>query len=385
MACRLTRLSLAVENNLPLGVYYIGLISGTSMDAIDAALVDINEGKPQLLGFSETPYPNNIRKAVRFMAADSMLVDVAEMDIQLGGVFAEVALALIDEVGLKTADIEAIGSHGQTVLHLPEPPFPKTIQLGDPNTISYRSGIRVVADFRRMDLAAGGQGAPFAPAFHALQFRSKNLSRAVLNIGGIANLTLLPKDTNSPVLGFDVGPGNGLLDDWNQYHNHTAMDKDGAWAASGKPVSSVVAELLSCPYFHLPPPKSTGRDYFNLTWLQQQLIQIDSLNPEDVQASLLALTVESISKTIEQYAEDTKEIYVCGGGANNKIMMKMLAKTMPNRTLFSTKALNMPAEAVEAVMFAWLAYCRISGYPIDLTTITGAARPLLLGAIYKSL
>ena len=363
---------------------YIGLMSGTSMDAIDTALVDIEPGSLALVEYEQFPLPEEIRTGVRQLSGSSSLDAVTHMDAVLGRLFAEAVNAIIKQSGISGAQIRAVGSHGQTILHHPESSPPRTLQIGDASIIAYRTGITTVADFRRMDLAAGGQGAPLAPALHAQYFRSDSADRIILNIGGIANITLLPSSIQREVSGFDTGPGNGLMDDWNRRHNNTNMDRDGKWAASGEVNQSLLDELLSDPYFSQAPPKSTGRDYFNLEWLDEMLNRsTPSLSAVDVHATLVQLTACNISDAINNHAPSTREIYVCGGGIHNPILMKALASRMPENTIASTESLGVDPDGVEAVTFAWLAHCRMEGIPGNLPSVTGAREPVILGAIYE--
>ena len=354
------------------------------MDAIDVALVGFANQTFEIREYEQYPIAGDIRSAVRNLTAKSEIEEISKLDAQLGDLFAQAAVAIIDKAAVKAADISAIGSHGQTILHLPEADPPRTLQIGDPNIIACQTGITTVADFRRMDMAAGGQGAPLAPAFHAHYFRNDKNDRVILNIGGMANITLLPARAAADVTGFDTGPGNGLLDDWNFKHNRTCMDKDGAWAASGTADAGLLAGLLNDPYFLLPPPKSSGRDDFNLAWLEGRLQEYGkSLCAEDVQATLLELTAHSISNAVKTYASQAKEIYVCGGGAHNPLLMGKLKGLLPSIPLASTGHIGINPDAVEAVTFAWLAKQRMEHRSGNLPSVTGARESVLLGAIYK--
>ena len=354
------------------------------MDAIDTALVDIEPGSLNLKQYQQFPLPEMIRDGVRKLSGSSSLDEVMCMDAELGQLFADAVLEIVKRSGLNKERIRAVGSHGQTVMHCPEDAPPRTLQIGDANIIACRTGLTTVTDFRRLDLAAGGQGAPLAPALHAQYFRSGSVDRVILNIGGIANITLLPASRQEVVTGFDTGPGNGLMDDWNHRHNHTPMDKDGKWAASGKLDQSLLEQLLSDPYFSHTPPKSTGRDYFNLEWLDMMLEKFTRpVAAVDVQATLLLLTVHNIADAITRYAPSAREIYVCGGGIHNPVLMQALETCLPDRTIASTAVLGIHPDAVEAVTFAWLARCRLDGIPGNLPSVTGAERPMILGAVYE--
>jgi len=364
-------------------VYYIGLMSGTSMDAIDVAVVRFDTGSLSLAGYHQYPIADDIRREVRALSSTSALEDIARLDAVLGGLFADAVTTLLDETGLKARDIAAIGSHGQTVLHLPDATPPRTLQIGDPNIIACRTGVVTVADFRRMDLAAGGQGAPLAPTFHAHYLRSPDLDRVILNIGGIANITILPREP-ATVTGFDTGPGNGLLDDWNFLHNRTVMDKDGAWAGTGTVVAELLRDLLDDPYFSLPPPKSTGRDYFNLAWLNNRLEAYPDTPPEDVQATLLQLSIRNIATAITAVAPPAREVYICGGGVHNAALVNGLRDALQGVHVGSTAELGIDPDAVEAMTFAWLARRRLDREPGNLPSVTGARKEVLLGGVYDS-
>lgn len=362
---------------------YLGLMSGTSMDAIDAALVKIEEGKSQLVSFLEHPVANDLKQQIRAIDGNTSLATVARMDAVLGELFAETALNLISEVGLSNKDITAIGSHGQTVLHVPEGYPPHSLQIGDPNIITARTGITTVADFRRMDIAFGGQGAPLASLFHAEQFRTKH-KRVVLNIGGFANITIIPASKEEDVFGFDTGPGNALMDDWIASVQKKPYDDCGLWAASGRTSEELLACLLDTEYFSAPIPKSTGRDDFNLAWLRSKLDKTSANSPEDIQATLLALTIETISRAISEHAHDARDLIVCGGGAYNGHLMTMLKKRLPNLEVYSSSELGIEPSTVEAICFAWLAYRRIKGLPGNLPNVTSAKQECLLGGIYQA-
>jgi anhydro-N-acetylmuramic acid kinase len=349
------------------------MISGTSCDAIDAALVDFGSGI-ELLAYRQQPLPATLRESL--LSGPKLNAGrIAELDRLLGMEFAMTARALLAQT--VTRRVAAIGCHGQTIFHRPKPPI-GSLQIGDPSTIAYLTGIRTVADFRAMDIAAGGQGAPLAPAFHAEIF--KVAPAAIVNIGGIANVTLLA--ANGAVLGYDCGPGNTLLDAWTRRHLRRPFDRDGGWAASGCVIDSLLSALLADPYFALPAPKSTGPEYFNLEWLDRVMETTSgSARPEDVQSTLVELTVRTIAATITG-GSDIKAMYICGGGVNNPVLMEALRRTMPVLPVSSTAKLGLPPDCVEAAMFAWLAKQRIEGKPANLPAVTGAERRVLLGAIY---
>ena len=364
-------------------MYYIGLMSGTSMDAIDAALVRFSDNSIELVAYNQFPLSDDIRNEVRSLSADSSKADISRYHSLLGELFSNAVVNIIQQARLDRTNIVAVGSHGQTILHLPDATPPRTLQIGDATIIAAKTGITTVADFRRMDMEAGGQGAPLAPALHADLFRSPTVNRCILNLGGIANITVLPADLTIAVTGFDTGPGNGLLDDWNRKHNNTNMDENGLWAKSGMPDSDLLKQFLADPYFHKPAPKSTGRDYFNMQWLDRKLeLAGKQVMPEDVQATLVQLTVASIANTINDQAHAIGELYLCGGGSHNPVLVGGLCDQLPDIAISSTQILGMNPDAVEAVTFAWLAKRRIEGKPGNLPSVTGASKPVLLGTIF---
>lgn len=365
---------------------FIGLMSGTSMDAVDAALVGFTGEKASLLEFHQLPYPEELRADLLPACHPQIylsLEDYGRLSIRIGRLFAEAVQRLINKAGIQADQITAIGSHGQTILHRPKALDPFTLQIGDPSTIASLTGITTIADFRSLDIAAGGQGAPLTPAFHEAQFRDSSVNRVVLNIGGIANITVLPADPHLPVTGFDTGPGNTLLDSWAQKHLGTPFDKEGQWARRGTVQPELLQNLKLDPYFQIPPPKSTGRDYFNLDWLGRILNRMATPPPPaDVQASLVRLTADTIAAAIERYAPATQEILVCGGGAHNLILIQALRAALDPRLVDSTTRYGLSPNCIEAVAFAWLAKRRLEGLPGNLPSVTGARRPLVLGAIY---
>ena len=271
------------------------------MDAIDCALARFEENRLTEIEYTQYPVPAGLHERLKSVSSQSSLESITRLDVALGNLFAEACLQLINNKNLQAGDITAIGSHGQTVLHRPEGNEPTTMQIGDPNIIAYRTGITTIADFRRMDMAAGGQGAPLVPAFHEYYFRSGEENRIILNIGGIANITYLPQDIKIPVTGFDTGPGNVLMDDWANRNINKPMDVDGQWAQQGEVQHDLLDHLLGDDYFRLPPPKSTGRDYFNIEWLMKYIsTQKRNYKSEDIQATLVLLTARSIADCIPE-------------------------------------------------------------------------------------
>ena len=367
--------------------YYLGLISGTSADGIDAALVrfdgDATHARPELAFGRTYPWDPALRaRLVELGQRTAMLTldEVGELDVRIGRAFAQAAKAAIEASGVATADIAAIGSHGQTLRHRAQGEIPFTLQLGDPSTIAERCGVRVVADFRRRDVAAGGHGAPLVPAFHAATLHSDAEDRAALNLGGIANFTLLP--ANGAVHGFDTGPANGLMDAWCLRHSGQAYDMGGGFAAQGRIDEALLARLLDEPWFALPPPKSTGRDQFHLAWMESKLRGDEA--PADVQATLLALSVRTIADALRAAQPHTQRVIACGGGVHNPLLMAALAAAMPGSVVESSAMHGLDPDFVEAMAFAWLARETLAGRPGNLPAVTGAAGPRVLGAIYPS-
>lgn len=383
----------------PVSWLYLGLISGTSADGIDAALVEFaappaaepftagHSGKRswplRLVAARTTPYPPDLRRRVLALATSDAAIsldDYGRLDVEIGECFAAAAAAVLREAGVSASAVVAIGSHGQTVRHRIGGAHPFSLQIGDPSVIAERTGLTTVADFRRGDIAAGGQGAPLLPSLHAAAFADPVAPRAVLNLGGIANLTLL--EAGRRVIGFDSGPANCLLDAWAERHLGTPRDEGGRWARSGQVDESLLATLLEDPYFRSAPPKSTGREDFNLAWLQPHLRP--GLAPADVQATLLALSARSIADALRASAPATREVYACGGGVHNAALMEALRAQLPGLRVDSTAALGLDPDYVEAVGFAWLARERLDGDPGNLPSVTGARGPRRLGAIYPA-
>lgn len=365
------------------GALYIGLMSGTSMDAVDAALLRF-EPRLQLLGHHSLPLPDALREALRRLAAERSphpLQCLGELDAHIGELFAECTLALLKQSGLEGNEVAAIGSHGQTLYHAPHGDTPFTLQIGDANRIAARTGITTVADFRRRDIALGGQGAPLVPAFHKALWHSEEEDRAVLNIGGIANLSLLPAAPDVPVRGFDTGPGNTLMDAWCREQRGEPYDSGGAWAAGGEVDEALLSSLLSDDYFSASAPKSTGPEYFSSDWLKDRL----SDQPvQTVQATLLELTARSIAEALQREAPATRRLIACGGGINNSALMARLASLLPAVTVESSTAHGLDPQWVEAAAFAWLARETLAGRPGNLPEVTGASAACVLGAIYPA-
>ncbi|HEX7341370.1 MAG TPA: anhydro-N-acetylmuramic acid kinase [Rhodanobacteraceae bacterium] len=362
---------------------YIGLMSGTSADAIDAALCAFDP-HPRLLSALAHPWPDDLRRHMLALAQGEDHIDLdtlGRMDVAIGECQADAVHALLVQSGVSSTDVRAIGMHGQTLRHRPNGEHPFTLQLGDPWVVAERTRIATVADFRRADVAAGGQGAPLMPAFHATILAVPGATRGILNLGGIANLTVLAADGH--VRGFDTGPANGLLDAWCQRHRGEAFDRDGAFAAAGRCDDALLVELLDDAYFSRPPPKSTGREHFHLAWLAAHP-RVAMLAPADMQATLLALTVHSIADAIHAHAPDAADILVCGGGVHNRALMNALVKALAPRPVHSTAAAGVDPDVMEAMGFAWLARQRLLGLPGNLPAVTGARGPRLLGTMHSA-
>ena len=363
--------------------YFIGLMSGTSVDGIDAVLVDAATNPPRLLAQHRHALPAKLRTgllAFNQPGADE-LHRMALLDNQLARHCAEAVAILLQDSGLSASAIRAIGSHGQTLRHAPQAEDPYTVQITNPSLLAELTGITVVADFRRRDMAAGGQGAPLAPAFHAAFLSDTTRPRAVVNIGGIANLTrLIP---GQAVLGFDTGPGNGLLDAWAEQHLEAPMDRDGIWASGGQSIPQLLDALLNDAYFSRPVPKSTGRDYFNRAWLEPHLQP--RMAAQDVHATLIRLTATSIAQALTHHAADSIELLVCGGGVHNPVLMAALQSQLPTLTVASTACQGVDPDYMEAIGFAWLAQQTLAGKPGNLASVTGACEPRILGGIYPGM
>ncbi|OQX33885.1 MAG: anhydro-N-acetylmuramic acid kinase [Oceanospirillales bacterium LUC14_002_19_P2] len=363
---------------------YIGLMSGTSMDAMDAVLVDLASAFPLQKHQISIPLSEALRKNLLALCQEGPdeITRMAKADIQVAQISAQAVNMLLKEASVPASDIQAIGSHGQTIRHLPE--FGNTLQIGSPSHIAEQTGILTVADFRRRDMAAGGQGAPLVPAFHEAVFRHTEKNRVILNIGGIANISILPTAQHIPVSGFDTGPGNALMDYWNQKHQGTRYDLNGSWASSGTVDQALLHNCLSDAYFSRQPPKSTGREHFNAEWLNSFLSKHSALAPIDIQATLMELTAKSIAVDIQRYAADCQELSVCGGGAYNSALLERIAFHLPDITVSSTRSLGLAAKWVEAVAFAWLARQTIHGLPGNLPSVTNAKGQRILGGIYPA-
>ncbi|WP_202304318.1 anhydro-N-acetylmuramic acid kinase [Dryocola clanedunensis] len=362
---------------------YIGVMSGTSLDGIDVVLAAIDEHLVVQLANHSHPIPLALKNAILAICQGQQLTlsQLGQLDHRLGTLFAEAVQTLMDKQGLTYADVVAIGCHGQTVWHEPKGEAPHTLQIGDNNRIVARTGVTVVGDFRRRDMALGGQGAPLVPAFHHALLAHPTESRMVLNIGGIANLSLLIP--GKPVKGYDTGPGNMLMDAWIWRQKGKPYDEDAQWASSGKVVLPLLQQMLSDPYFASPAPKSTGREYFNYGWLERQLSAFPGLAGEDVQATLTELSAVTIAEQV-LLCGGCERLMVCGGGSRNPLLMARLAGLLPGIEVGTTDEAGISGDDMEALAFAWLAYRTVSGLPGNLPSVTGASEASVIGAIFPA-
>lgn len=364
---------------------FVGVMSGTSMDGIDAVLVDLAPGTPRLLASHGASWPQALLADLRAVAAGRKL-DAdgwAMLDSRTGNTIADAVLELLNRCDANAADITAIGCHGQTVAHSPDTTPRTTLQLGDANRIAERTGITTVNDFRRRDMAADGQGAPLAPAFHAAFLADDRENRVVLNLGGIANVTCLPANPAAAVFGFDTGPANCLMDYWIKLQRGDRYDEGGRWAAAGAPDENLLAHLLSDPYFRLQPPKSTGTQYFSPQWLTDHLAEHQLLDPAVIQATLLHLTTNSIGNAVQDHFAAVDRVLVCGGGTHNLALLHALEHKL-RRPVQSTAQYGIDPDWLEAMAFAWLARQSLAGLPGNLPSVTGATGSRILGAIHQA-
>ncbi len=363
---------------------YIGIMSGTSLDGIDAVLADFDTTRPTLLQALHHNFDKTLRRQLLQLTQSGSVTfaELGEIDHQLGLSYAKIVNDLLKSAAINPSDVKAVGSHGQTIFHHPTTHHPSTLQLGDANLIAEKSAITTVADFRRRDMAAGGQGAPLASAFHNALLQNDKRETGVVNIGGIANLSILPTDQRRPVTGFDSGPGNLLLDGWIQLNRGCQYDEKGAWGATGRVVPALLEQLLSDPYFAAAPPKSSGRERFNLEWLQQQLSGTE--RSEDVQATLHEFTARTISDALQQHSTSIEELIVCGGGSFNHYLLERIARHLPGIEISSTTKFGIDPQHIEAMAFAWLAKETLAGRVGNIPEVTGADRAVILGAIYPA-
>lgn len=361
---------------------YIGIMSGTSLDGVDTALVALCGDQIELVAHDFLPMPDALRQRLLAicLGQSTNLPEIGRLDHQLGHLYADAVEQLLTSSGVERQAIRAIGNHGQTVFHQPGGPTPFTIQLGDANIVATRTGITTVADFRRKDIALGGQGAPLVPAFHRTIFAATDSSIVVLNIGGIANLSVLSPDGS--VTGYDSGPGNVLMDGWCQRHTGQRYDSDGDWASQGQIITSLLSELKQDTYLALAAPKSTGREHFNLNWLDAHL-EGRRYRAVDVQRTLCEFSAETIADQVRLFAQgNTPQLLVCGGGAQNALLMSRLDELLPDWEVAPTTSKGVDGEYMEAMAFAWLAQRRIHNLPSNLPGVTGARQSASLGVIY---
>lgn len=361
---------------------YIGIMSGTSLDGVDTVLVEIDGPQIKRLASHDHPIPSDLKQRLLniSLGQSTNLVEIGQLDHLLGKLYAQAVIALLDKSGYRANQITAIGNHGQTVFHQPNGDTPFTTQLGDANIIAALTGIDTIADFRRKDIALGGQGAPLVPAFHQSIFSSSQSSVVVLNIGGIANISVLRP--NQAVVGYDTGPGNMLMDAWCAKQTGQAYDQDAQLALQGRVSLALLSQLLREPYLALNAPKSTGRELFNLPWLESQLID-SSLSEQDVQRTLCEYSAVTIANEVEKFhLGPAPELLVCGGGAHNPLLMQRIRELLPEWQVLTTDERGVNSNDMEAMAFAWLAYRRIHNLPSNLPEVTGASRNVSLGVMY---
>ena len=358
-------------------------MSGTSVDGIDAVLVKSDGYGGEVVSHVFSTFSGGLDRELLSLQQNPGcdLKTLGQLDHRLSCCYADTVSLLLNKAGIEAAQVVAIGSHGQTIFHDPQGEYPFTMQIGDPNLLAEKTGIPVVSDFRRMDVACGGGGAPLSPVLHQALFSSEDEVRVVVNFGGISNMTVL--HPNKPVIGFDTGPANCLMDYWIQYHQPgLSFDDKGAWAASGTIDVNLLDEMMSDAYFKLPPPKSTGKELFSMQWLRDHVGSYPNLAPVDVQATLCELTAATVAQDIMQYVPEVSGVYVCGGGAHNDHLMQRLSSLLSNKKVVSTDMLGMPVEHVEAAAFAWLAQCRIEKISGNIPSVTGAKKAAVLGGLY---
>ena len=365
--------------------YYLGVMTGTSLDGLDIVLADFQGPRPRIEASAAVAFEPALREALLALCSPGPgeIDRLGDADVALADAIADACLTLLEASAVHPSAVRALGSHGQTVRHRPDAPRPFTLQIGDPHCIAERTGIAVVADFRRRDVAAGGQGAPLVPAFHRALLPPENDPQAVLNIGGMANLTLLTGDT-AEITGFDTGPGNTLLDQWHQKHRGTPVDRNGTWGASGRVQPELLEAFLADPFFQRAPPKSTGRETFNLPWLEG--FSPDRWSPADVQATLGALTAASVADALGRFADPTPEtLWLAGGGRHNQSLVTALEQRLtPKTRVKPIEAEGFDGDQLEALAFAWLAAAHCRGFAGNVPAVTGARGPRVLGAYFPA-
>lgn len=356
-------------------------MSGTSVDAIDAVLMDFSQSNTHIVSSYSQTISTKLRNDINsLIAAKQLPQEIEKIDTQFAEISCQAITHLLKQSSIGAKQVSAIGSHGQTVFHDPKGIPPVSIQIGDPKVIADTTGIITIGNLRQADIDAGGQGAPLACIYHAEVLQSTTEERVVLNLGGIANVTKLSKDKNERIIGFDTGPANTLMDTWIQKHLNKPFDKDGNWAQSGKTNLTLLEKMLEDHYFSQLPPKSIGREHFNLEWIQHQLDAYgSSVSIEDVQATLLALTVHSVADSIETWCPQTEKILLCGGGSENKFLVQHLENILKGKIIQHTNDYNAPTTWMEAMAFAWLAKLHLENLPGNIPSVTGADKPVTLG------
>ncbi len=359
-------------------------MSGTSLDGIDAGLVEFSDDKCRVIAFHYHPFPDSLKQEINKLSQPDqpvLLNDYGSMDTRLGYLFADAVNNVLKKAGLTANSISAVGSHGLTIYHAPHIRYPFSLQIGDPNIIAEKTGITTIADFRRRDIAAHGQGAPLVPAFHQYFFGRHEKNICIVNIGGIANITAINKEL---VLGFDTGPGNTLMDYWTRKNLNKNYDKNGEWARNGSVQQNLLLHLKNDPYFHKLPAKSTGKEYFSGPWLENKISRHPALSAQNIQTTLCQLTADTITDEIKKHAADTQLTLICGGGCHNRYLLELIAQNLQHPVL-TTKDYNINPDHVEAVAFAWLARQTMHKQPGNLYKATGASAPVILGGIYQQL
>lgn len=368
---------------------YIGLMSGTSADGVDIALVDFSNNKNLLVSSDYLAYPSHLReKIISLYLPTNNEIDLSQaLHVELAHFFADVIKQFLQKEKINSEDIFAIGNHGQTIRHRPSQQYPFTLQIGCSQTLATLTNIRVIGDFRKKDMVYGGQGAPLVPAFHQNIFSSIEYDTFIVNIGGIANITYLPKNTDQPILGFDTGPGNGLMDTWYNEKKSVSYDQNGDWAAQGQLNNTLLTNMLSDEYFHKAPPKSTGREYFHLAWLKQHLLNTyqkeQPIKDIDVQTTLTYLTAITISNEIKKITT-SGHIYLCGGGTLNKTLVSFINTLLTNFSVKKTNDIGIDSDALEAMAFAWFAYAFDNKITGNVPSVTGADKAVVLGVEFFS-
>ncbi|MGQ0287245.1 anhydro-N-acetylmuramic acid kinase [Pasteurellaceae bacterium 22721_9_1] len=362
--------------------YYLGIMSGTSLDGVDIALLDF-QSTPKMIATDFTPMPEALRQQLSALlqSGQTSLQNLGEIDHQLGLLYADSVNHFLHKHQINPEHIQAIGCHGQTIWHSPNSTYPFTMQIGDMNLVAARTGITTIADFRRKDMAMGGQGAPLVPAFHQALFADPQYFTVVLNIGGISNISVLQPNQDS--IGYDVGVGNALLDSWIERHQGKRYDKNAQWAKTGHINLALLKDLLDEPFFQQPAPKSTGRELFNLHWLDKKLAKYTALLPADIQRTLVEFTVQGIVQELNHFQTSYPcRLLVCGGGAKNPLIMQSLKDHLPQWQVQTTNDYGVDLDYVEAAAFAWLAYQRMNNLPSNMPSVTGAKSAVCLGVVF---